>query len=137
MNARELAAELAMLEKDQREQLLAELPPPQRDQLRRLIAELQPLLEAPSAFAGIMAELNDNTTRAQRLLGDATILAQLLRAETVAVKKQLVDVFAGGQANLIAAHVKTLVADYLEARLDELPPPPPQKKPGWQRFWKR
>jgi hypothetical protein len=135
MNARELAIELATLEKNQREQLLNELPPPQRDRLRQLIAELQPLLDAPSAFAGIMTELNNKTTRAQRLLRDETVLSQLLRAETVVVKKQLVDVFAGGESNLVSAHVQTIVADYLEARLDDLPEPPLRKKTGWKSFW--
>lgn len=137
MNARELALELATLERDQREQLLAELPLAKRDELRRLIDELRPLLGGTNAFAAIMGDLRTQADRSARLLADPATLAQLLRGETVAIKKQLHEVFVNGTQGLLTDHVRRLVADHLEAQAQHLPAPPApaRRTSGWRRFW--
>jgi hypothetical protein len=136
MNAKELALELAALQAPLRAQLLAELPENKCIELQQLIEELQPLLEAPGGFAALMAELEDE--RPAPPLADEAILGRLLGGETMPVRKQLIDVFAGGHDHLLTGHVRQLVADYLQAQADHLPAPPPPaaRKVGWRRFWK-
>lgn len=143
MSARKLAVELAVLEKAQRQQLLAELPPHKRAELNRLIEELQPMLAAPSAFDLIMAEMKNKSTREANFrrdfLHDEARLSQLLRAETVAIKKQLADIFVRGQKSLITERVTGILIDYLEEQarhLPQLPAVAKRKKAGWPRFWK-
>lgn len=138
MSARKLAVELAALEKSQRTQLLAELPAAKRAEMTRLVDELRSLVATPSDFEVLMAELETQSVRNSGAFQDERRLAQLLRSESIAVKKQILDVFVGGQKNLVAAHVRTLVAGYLEeqaSRQPYLPPTPARRKTRW-RFWR-
>lgn len=143
MSARKLAVDLAALEPAQRHQLLAELPAHKRDELTRLIEELQPMLAEPSLFAAIMAEMNTSPARGTEFLHEflqsETHLTQLLRGETIAVKKQLVDIFIGGQQQLVTNRVKSALIAYLSEQAKNLPyvaPAVARKKTGWARFWK-
>jgi hypothetical protein len=136
MNAKELALELAALEPSLRKKLLADLPANKRIELQQLIEELQPMLDAPGGFAALMAELDE--PRPPQPLSDTATLSRLLSTETMPVKKQLLDVFAGGHSHLLTTHVRQLVADYLRSQAAHLPAPPPAavRKDGWLRFWK-
>lgn len=139
MNARELAAELATLEKSQREQLLSELPEIKRAELMDLIRELEPMLSKPSTFELVMAEMKKNSAPKSDFLRDESRLSQLLGAETIAVKKHLMEVFVGGQVASITPHVRSIVVGYLEDRQEKIPitsQPSVRKKNAWARFWK-
>ena len=143
MSARKLAVELAALAPAQRRQLLAEIPAHKREQLNRLIEELQPMLAQPSAFEAIITELAGSLQRggafAQEFLRSEAQLLQLLRGETIAVKKQMIDIFIGGQQHLISGHVKAVLLTHLEQQAANLPQAPvlaARKKIGWARFWK-
>jgi hypothetical protein len=137
MNSRELALELAALPSDLRDGLLADLPPAKRSELSNLIDEVQPLVEAPGGFAALMQTL-ENDAPSARPLADRALLGRVLHSETMPVKKQLLDVFAGGQGRLLTPHVRALVGDYLESQASHLPAPPQpsSRKSGWFRFWK-
>lgn len=139
MNARELALELAALERDQREKLLADLPARKRAELQRLIDEVRPLLGGAGSFGALMGEFRLRADRTAALLENPATLAQLLTAETIAVRKQVFDSFVGGDATLLTPHVHGIVAEFLQDRAQLLPDPPVQpesRKSGWRRLWK-
>jgi hypothetical protein len=128
MNARQLAAELALLETTRREQLLAELPDRKRGELQRLLGELQPILGArPGTFAATMANAAADAAAAPPFACDETRLNEVLRAETPAVKRQIIAIFSGAQPAPVTARVRAVIAAWLQQQDDKVPRRRPAK----------
>lgn len=140
MSALELAAELAKLQRDQRNRLLAALPAPQRETLERLVDEMQPLAQqAPGAFARLMDELAARAPGPQR---DGAALTVALRDESDAVRQRLELVFRDDGDRTMTPHVRALVAAFVDdhaapAALNTRSPILPRLAPARARAQKR
>lgn len=138
MKTKRLALELAVLEPAQRERLLAELPEEKRAEMARCIAEAAPMIEGRlSAFECVLSELEQVVSDF-----DEPTLALALEGESIALKRQLTDVFVRGQTHLVAPHVRELLADHLRARsahaVSQISATRPvAKRPPWYQFWSR
>ena len=140
MNTRELALELAQLKPAQRQQLLLELPEAKREQLLPLIDELRSLVDArggAQAFEQVLADMRDEAEPRPHNCFDEAVLSHLLQHESIALKRQLMDVFVAGQHELMTERVHTALAAWLQARLRDSPfvaPEPVSEKTWWKRL---
>jgi len=138
MKTKRLALELAALEPARRERLLAELPEEKRMEMARCINEAAPMIEGRlSAFERVLSELEQAPNDF-----DESSLALVLEGESIALKRQLTDVFVRGQNHLMSSHVRELVMEHLRAKKADVMAQAPVaqpivKRPAWYQFWSR
>jgi hypothetical protein len=138
MKTKRLALELAALEPARRERLLAELPEDKRTEMARCINEAAPMIAGRlSAFEQVLSEFEQAPHDF-----DETSLGLVLAGESIALKRQLTDVFVRGQDQLLSSHVRELVMEHLRAKKAEVMAQVPAtqpivKRPAWYQFWSR
>jgi len=139
MNIRELALALAQLQPARRRQLLAELPEERRALLEPLIEQARALGARAGAgtFEQVLERMQIESAPQADALSDAAVLSHLLQHESPALRRQVVDVFSGGERGLMTERVRALVGDWLRSRLALSPfEAPPAPKTSWWRRWR-
>lgn len=152
MSARQLAVDLSFLPVAEREQLLAELPPQRRSELHALLEEVAGLQQAPGRkqrsdrsrpmndqFESHLVEAEaEARTSSFAHLNDGQ-LRLLLVAEHPAVQRRIATAVRDGRLAGLAPAVTSVVAGYLDRKVqanDIRPSREPEHPRRWWQRWK-